>query len=465
LKGESSVKTRNTIILKAIWLRMHANKPPGTIFEATITRIGSEGDGVGPYNNFHVIVPKTAIGDKISCMVKYTTKDRIHANLIHILEASPNRILPPCEYFNECGGCSLQHINSDAYKNYKLGLLTSILNNNNIPLPSEISWFSVGKQARRRAFVRFEGNASSLANKAKLGFHEHQTHNIIDIKQCLILETELDSLLAPLKELSLKLGINIEGWMLTNTDSGIDITLHSDNVKIKNASFIFKTLAGFANSYSTPIKGHSHSRPNIARISWRRGKNNISANTITDPILLVAGKKITLPNEYFLQAAKSGQEAILSAVIRHIDDGAKILDLFSGLGIYSFAVADKASKSYAYEIDPQMVEAMEDNIRKHGLGDKISAYCRDIEKFPLGRDELAKFDIAIINPPRTGALKQIGVLAAGGIKKIIMVSCNSGTFARDAKILHDSGYKLTSLSAIDQFYYSHHLEQVGIFAL
>jgi len=416
----------------------------GETFETTITRIGLEGDGVGAYNNFHVIVPKTAIGDKISCTVKYTTKDRIHANLVEVLQASTSSILAPCEYFNECGGCGLQHINYDEYKNYKLGLLTSALQNNNIPLPQEIPWFSVGEHARRRAFVRFD-------KSGKLGFYEHQSHNVIDIKKCLILEPALESLLKPLKELSVKLGIQIEGWMITNTDSGIDLALHSDDVKIKNESPIFAALTNFAKTYK------------IARLSWKRGRKNIPVITTTKPFLLIGGNEIMLPEEYFLQAAKSGQEAILNAVIPHVDTDAKVLDLFSGLGIYSFSVADKAAKASAYEIAPEMVEAMEDNIRKHRLGEKISTYCRDIETFPLGRDELAKFDTAIINPPRTGALKQVNVVAAGAVKKIIMVSCNSSTFARDAKILYDSGYKLTYLSAIDQFYYSHHLEQVGVF--
>jgi 23S rRNA (uracil1939-C5)-methyltransferase len=417
---------------------------PGTILETTITRIGSEGDGVGAYNGLHVIVPKTAIGDKISCTIKYTAQDRIHADLLSIIEPSPSRTTPPCEYFDSCGGCGLQHINFDGYKNYKLGLLTSALQNNNIPLPSSIPWFSVGEHKRRRAFLHFD-------TSGKLGFYEHQSHNVISIKQCLILEPELEALLSPLEDISRKLTIKIKGWMVTNTDSGIDLTLHSDEAKIKDESFIFKTLASFAK------------QNNIARLSWKRGGKFLPVSTLTKPVLTINGIDVTLPSEYFLQAAKAGQEAILNAVLPHIDADAKVLDLFSGLGIYSFAIADKAAKTGAYEIAPEMVEAMEDNIRRHKLGEKLTAYCRDIETFPLSREELAKFDTAIINPPRTGALKQVSTLASGGIAKIIMVSCDSRTFARDAKLLHNVGYNLTHLSAIDQFYYSHHLEQVGVF--
>lgn len=417
---------------------------PGIIIETTITRIGLEGDGVGSYNGLHVIIPKTAVGDKVTCLVKYTTKDRIHGNLVNIIEPSPNRVIAPCEYYDTCGGCGLQHISTDEYKNYKLGILTSALKSNNIPLPSSISWLSVGERSRRRAFVRFD-------KSGKLGFYEHQSHNVIDINKCLILEPELESLLVPLKELSIKLGINIEGWMLTNSDSGIDLTLHSDAQKIRNESSVFSTLSSFAKTHK------------IARLSWQRGNKFIPIITLMKPAIIIDGMEITLPEQYFLQASRVGQEAILNAVLPHINEDSTVLDLFSGLGVYSFAAAYKAKNISAYEIASDMVGSMESNIRKHNLSSQISAYCRDIEEFPLGRDELVKFNTAIINPPRTGALKQVSVLAAGKINKIIMVSCNSSTFARDAKILNENGYSLNSLSAIDQFYYSHHLEQVGVF--
>ena len=354
---------------------------PGSIIETTITRIGLEGDGVGEYEGLHVIVPKTAIGDRVSCQVKYTTKDRIHADLGAVLEAGAGRVSPPCSYYEACGGCGLQHIDADGYKDYKLGLLTAALQNNDIPLPHEISWFSVGESSRRRAFVRFDKNPHPNPlpkgeGAYRLGFYEHQSHKVINIEQCLILEKELEDLLAPLKKISINLSVSvdIEGWMVTATDGGIDLALHSGDKKIKNESQIFSSLAAFAKAN------------NIARILWKRGERIVPVITITKPVLNIGGRDLPLPGEYFLQASKAGQVAILDAVTASVDEGANMLDLFSGLGIYSFALADKAKRVAAYEIAAEMVEAMEGNIRAHNLGDKISAYCRDIETYPLGRD-------------------------------------------------------------------------------
>ena len=418
---------------------------PGSIIEATIERIGTQGDGVTSFEGLSLIVPKTTAGDKISCEVKYSTKDRIHADLIEILEPGNNRIIPPCQYYKSCGGCGLQHISAAEYKNYKLELLTKSLKYSSISLPDLVAWFSVGEASRRRAFVRFD-------KSGKLGFYEHQSHNVIDINKCLILEPALEVLLLPLKELSGKLDINIEGWMITNTDSGLDITLQSeDDRKLKNESAVLGLLQNFAKSNK------------IIRLSWKRGNKITPVITITKPFLKIGGREIILPQEYFIQASKTGAEAILNAVIPAVDRGAKVLDLFSGVGVYSFALADIAGHISAYEIAPEMIKSMQVNIASNNLKDKISAHCRDIDKLPLSRAELSKYDTAIINPPRTGALKQVATLALAGIAKIIMVSCNSQTFTRDAKILHENGYKLKSLSAIDQFYYSHHLEQVGVF--
>lgn len=413
----------------------------GDSIETTITRIGQEGDGVGAYNGLSVIVPKTAVGDKVSCVIKYAVKKRIHADLAQVIESGSSRVEPPCVHYETCGGCDLQHINAEEYKSYKLGLLTNALKYANIPFP-EIDWVSVGEKSRRRAFVRFDSAGC-------IGFYAHQSHNVVSIENCLILEPEIQVLLPTLLEISKKLPINIEGWSITNTDNGIDLILQSTENHCDSS--IINKLSEFAK------------QQNIQRLTWKCGKKSVNALTKEIPFLTICGKKILLPQEYFLQASSAGQDAILNAIIPNVDNGAKVLDLFSGLGTYSFAVAEKAANVGAYEISTEMVKSMERNIVVNGLASRIRAYCRDMEKAPLSADELRKYDAVIINPPRTGALAQITRLGATKIAKIIIVSCNSSTFTRDAKILHEQGYKLKSLSAVDQFYYSHHLEQIGVF--
>lgn len=419
---------------------------PGSIIETTIDKIGTQGDGIGRLGDSLVIVPKTAAGDKVSCKVKYTAGGRIHSDLLEVTQGGSGRIPAPCVYYESCGGCGLQHINAGTYKNYKLDLLISALKYNNVPMPENISWLGVGEKSRRRAFIRLDASG-------KLGFYEHQSHKVVDIETCLILDSAIEALLARLKAISRKLGINIEGWMVTNTDSGIDLILHSEDKKSKDESVIIEALKHFSQEN------------NLARIAWKCGKNITPIITIKTPALDIGGLEIELTDEYFLQASKAGQKALLDSVVANVSTNSNVLDLYSGVGVYSFALAGKVRQVSAYEISVIMINSMNQNIKKHRMENIISANCRNIDQNPLSNKELAAFDTAIINPPRTGALKQVTTIAGARIKKVIMVSCNSQTFARDAKVLQEAGYSLISLDAIDQFTYSHHLEQVGVFTL
>ncbi len=406
-----------------------------------IERIGSQGDGIGKIADYNIIIPKTTTGDMVKARIRYITEDRAQAELLEIITPGQARQKAPCKHYNDCGGCNLQHINQPEYKSYKLNLLQNELENNKIIYP-KISWFSVEDKSRRRVFIRFDNG--------KLGFYAQQSHKVVDIDDCLVMEEELSSLLEPIKAMSQKLPCNIEGYTLTLTDNGIDIMLHiKGQTKAKEEGNLSRQLANFAKENK------------ISRLLVKNGQKILPIITLARPFIEIADRQIYLPEEYFIQASKKGQQAILDAVTAHIKPKAKVIDLYSGLGVYSFAIADKATKIGSYEIAQKMVDCMEENVRNHKLSDKITAYSRDIDTYPLSHDEIAKYDIAIVNPPRMGALKQIKALAAAKIPEIVIVSCNSHTFARDAKILKDNDYKLVSLNAIDQFFYSNHLEQVG----
>jgi len=167
------------------------------------------------------------------------------------------------------------------------------------------------------------------------------------------------------------------------------------------------------------------------------------------------GNEIAMPPEYFLQPTSFGQEEITKFILANIKGAKRIVDLFSGAGTYSFPAAEKA-KVHAVEESTEMVEA----IKAKG---KVTAEKRDLDKLPLTVKELSNYDLAIINPPRTGAFAQSKNLAKSSLKKIIMVSCNPFTFSRDAKLFKEAGFSLLNVKAIDQFLWTEHLEIVATF--
>jgi 23S rRNA (uracil1939-C5)-methyltransferase len=167
---------------------------------------------------------------------------------------------------------------------------------------------------------------------------------------------------------------------------------------------------------------------------------------------------VPIPADAFLQASAEAQALITALVIDATKNISPIVDLFCGIGTYSFPMSERA-RVHAVDNDGAMI----DNIR--GLSPKVSVQKRDLFLHPLTAAELAKYNAAVINPPRMGSAAQIAQLAKSGIKKIIMVSCNHATWSRDAKALKNSGYQLQSATVIDQFVYSPHVELVSVFKL
>lgn len=172
---------------------------------------------------------------------------------------------------------------------------------------------------------------------------------------------------------------------------------------------------------------------------------------------------ITPPPGAFLQASREAQNLMTKAVTEALAGCKSVADLFCGIGAYSFPLAANARVS-AYELDAAMVSCIKTHAEKYSLK-SLSAHKRDLFKKPLTPKELATFDGIAINPPRAGANAQAQQIPKARIPKVVIISCNPATFARDAKTLIDAGYQLDSALGIDQFVYSAHLEIVGVFTL
>jgi len=214
-----------------------------------------------------------------------------------------------------------------------------------------------------------------------------------------------------------------------------------------------EAIAGFAEQH------------NLARIAWRRRKTE-SAETIIQrrPLRIQFGEvAVDLPPGAFLQASAAGEQAIVEAVRAAVGASKRLADLYAGSGAIALTLADDERRIHAVEAAKDMIEALDLGARRAGLGSRVTAEKRDLVRRPLIGDELAPFDAVIFDPPREGAAAQATALAASKVPVVVGVSCNPATFARDARILVDGGYRLTKVTPIDQFVWSPHLELVGEF--
>ena len=227
---------------------------------------------------------------------------------------------------------------------------------------------------------------------------------------------------------------------MTETESGLDIVL--EGVRPSPAS-----LGAFAGKAATL---------GVARLTVE----GESIGSLTAPEIDLSGAKVRLPPGTFLQASREA-EATLAGLVRDGAQGAKRLaDLFAGLGTFTFALAKEAAVD-AYEAAEAAVHALAEAARRTPKLKPVRGIVRDLFRSPLSVKELKAYDAVVFDPPRAAAAAQAETLATSEVSRLVAISCNPGTLARDLRTLVDGGYRITRVTPVDQFRFSPHIEVVA----
>ena len=179
-------------------------------------------------------------------------------------------------------------------------------------------------------------------------------------------------------------------------------------------------------------------------------------------MIAIGAAQLTLPPGSFLQATAAGEEALAARVTAHCQRARHIADLFCGVGPFALRLAAKARVS-AFDNDAGAVAALQKAASATSGLKPVKAEARDLFRRPLMPQELRDYDTVVFDPPRQGALAQVQQLAASRIPAVVAVSCNVATFARDARILIDGGYRIEGVTPVDQFRHTPHVELVARF--
>ncbi len=416
--------------------------------EIKIEKLGARGDGIAHINGEKTYVAFALPGENIDVTIGQRRNDG-HIGIVNkIITPSSGRITPVCQYFKKCGGCVLQHLNNVNIASFKRQNLIEALKRKGFD-DTELSLtkptISIDAGLRRR--VRL--SCLRLRGRVIIGFNMAASKNIIDIQSCHVVDQKINDLLTPLRKICSKISSfgNAFDIQITLSENGADITFHLK--KLKGLSLDERLdLADFA---------HNHE---IARLA-------IDLNGLIEPIVAMndilvdfGGNKIALPVGGFLQPSKAGEDIIASLVASAVADADKIADLYSGCGSLTFPIAENSNKPKIHAVDGANTQI--NALRKAAGGTRITTEIRDLAKNPLGVDELNKFDAVVFDPPRIGAMAQAKILAKSDVKKIIAVSCNPASLARDLQILATGGYKIRSITPIDQFTWSFHVEALVI---
>jgi 23S rRNA (uracil1939-C5)-methyltransferase len=403
----------------------------------TISGISDKGDGIAMRDGARFAVPFVLPGET----VEIESGDAGRAALVRIIEPSSQRVAPFCPHFTRCGGCTLQHWKKQDYLAWKRNLVIEALRREGIDAPvAPIS--DAHGAGRRRVTFHLRGTGA----KAEAGFMAARSHQLIDLDSCPVLVPELAAATAIARAFwpAIRRYLKPVDVQITATRTGLDVDLRGIG-KIEETTH--RELARIAQEL------------NLGRLTLH-GRLIIETRR---PELDLGKAAITPPPGGFLQATQLGEETLAALVLAALPPKTKhAVDLFSGIGPFALRMAERCAVT-AIDSDPAAMSALESGVR-HASGLKpLKTMIRDLFRNPLSAKEMAGFDAAVFDPPRTGAEAQAKALAGSALKTVIAVSCNTQSFARDASILIAGGYVLHSVTPVDQFAWSHHVEMVGHF--
>ncbi len=358
------------------------------------------------------------------------------------LEHGPHHATPPCRHFGTCGACQLQHCDESALADFVRNRVVYAAQSQGLE-PGIVAPPAMSPPfSRRRASLR----AINGGGRPLIGFTQAGSHKVVDMQECHVLHPQLFAVVAVLRgylaQLKGRYGIGIE---MTLVDQGVDLNLSGFTPEGLEQT---ETLLDFCRDQG------------LARMTLDHG---YGAESFWEPepvTVTLGGVPVAFPPGAFLQATKHGEATLVAACREWLAGSAKVADLFAGLGTFALSLPD-TSQVLAAEADLAAISALRSVANR--MEQRIECAHRDLFRNPLRAEELRDFDAVILDPPRAGARSQIEQIAKSEIERVVYISCNPSSWARDAAHLKEAGYRLQELRPVGQFRWSTHVELASLF--
>lgn len=354
----------------------------------------------------------------------------------------PHHIAPACRHFQTCGGCQLQHADDTVLANFVRDRVVNAAKGQGLE-PGEVLPVHLSPPATRR---RAGLHGLRTHRGAVLGYREGGSHRVVDLAECPVLHPALSGLIAPLRQFVAAHG--------PKAMVGIDLTLADQGVDVSLLHFPLEGLG------PTEAALDFAREQGLARLTIDQG---YGPETVWEPepaTITLAGVPVGLPAGAFLQATADAEGRMVADAADWLAASKVVADLFAGLGTFAFGLRD-GRKVLAVEADRAAHLACKASGARAG-GNVLTLH-RDLFRNPLQPDELNRFDAVVLDPPRAGARAQVAEIAASTLARVVYVSCNPASWARDAAVLMAAGYRLTTLRPVGQFRWSTHVELVSLF--
>ena len=406
-----------------------------------ITRVGGQGDGIAETPTGPVFVPLTLPGETVRAEVKDG-----RAEAIEIVTVSADRVAPVSPHYGDCGGCSLQHWAMAPYLEWKREQVRLALAREAIETEIEAT-VAVPMASRRRVALHARRTPDG---RVILGFKARKSWRLVEVTECPVADPRLVAAFPALAKVAaafLEHPKSAPTLHVTWTLAGLDV----------DVTGIERKSGGLSRDRQMQAI-RAANEADLARLSLA-GDTLVMAR---QPRMMFGAATVPLPPGGFLQAVPEAEAAMTARAVAAVKGAKKVADLFCGAGAFTFPLATVAPV-LAADASPAAIAALTAGVGTTSGLRQITAEARDLFRRPLSPFDLKGCDAVVFDPPRAGAIEQTAQIAGTKAAAVVGVSCNPVTFARDARVLINAGFRLETVTPIDQFLWSAHVELVGIF--
>lgn len=439
------------------------------VVDLFVERLVQGGDGLAQLDGLKVFVPFSAPNERVRARIVQRKRDYAVAQVVEVVEPSPLRIEPACPYYGRCGGCQLQHIDYQGQLVVKKALVNETLQRvgkvffpvANITGPAAPWHYRNKTQYPARQDGRHAPQQKERG--LRLGLFRRNSHDLLDIDRCPLQPESFDRIRQAVLTAARDSG-----------EQGYDEVGHSGNIRhvilrqasvrgevilivvTRTATLDSRFVAALAETAGVAGIVQSANPDRTSRILGRRHRLLYGTDTSVYPIL---GRDLSASAMSFFQVNTVQTEELCRKVLKYAaPTGTEtVLDLYSGVGMLSLVLADFVRQVTGVEIEPEATRDAQANARTLSA-DNVRFICGDVDKVLA---DVTRADIVLLDPPRRGCLPDTLSRVAGmNPRRIVYVSCNPATLARDLKLLEQLGYEARAAEPIDMFPQTAHVETV-----
>ena len=439
-----------------------------------IISVGYEGEGIAKIDGYPIFIEGAILGERVNVLIVKVNKNYAYGKLLEVIEASDERVQPKCEVYKRCGGCTIQHMSYKKQLDYKFERVKDCVSKIG-GLDSSLVKYPIGMENPERYRNKVQLPVGIVKGQLSIGFYAPRSHNIIDLKTCLIQDKVADKVADITREWMMKYNISaasIDGVFNNKglirhimirkgfTTNEVMVVLVSTNEKVENIDKFIDMIRENIQGIKSIILNVNKENTNV--ILGQKCITLWGEDTITD---YVDNFKFNISPLSFFQVNPVQTEKLYSKALEYagLTGNETVFDAYCGTGTITLFLSQKAKKVYGVEIiEPAIINAKE-NARINNIDNAEFFVGKSEEIIPNLIEKGVTAEVIVVDPPRKGCdIKLLEAIGKAKPRRVVYVSCDPSTLARDLKILEEKGYKTEAVQPVDMFPHTSHIECVAL---